>query len=506
MKKFLLSIPLFLLLVVQSYAQLPDDFIAPDFTVTDLDGNQHNLYEILDQGKTVIVDIYATWCGPCWDFHNQHVLADIWEELGPNGTDEVFVMSIESDLTTTLDDLNGNGTNTLGDWVTDTPYPMIDEVDGFAGVGNIAQDYFVWGYPTIYFICPSRSVIDLNWQQVEQNYASTIQSCPETQLVGSNNIRLSDYIGIEGAVCEAETFAPEFTFRNLGTENVKSATFSFTINENTENYSWEGDLKPYYTEQFELPTVTAASSDVIITVSDVNGVPDDFMEDNTIESSILVPLETEMDTITVEIMTDDYGAETYWAIFNEQDEMVADGGNVLVGLDVNVENSNLQEAPADPSAYDSETLYKTDVYLPSEGCYKFVIADFYLDGICCAYGQGYYNVISSDNGIIVEGDGDFNSGAETPFSKSELVSVKSPSINDLKTFPNPVGDELNLSFDNSYVDLKTINIFDLQGKRVIQYSNIQRNSINVGFLNSGMYLIQITLADGNTVQKKFIKD
>ena len=41
-------------------AQLPNGSVAPDFTATDVNGNQHRLYDYLDQGYTVILDISAT--------------------------------------------------------------------------------------------------------------------------------------------------------------------------------------------------------------------------------------------------------------------------------------------------------------------------------------------------------------------------------------------------------------------------------------------------------------
>lgn len=37
--------------------------VAPDFTLTDLDGNQVSLSDL--RGKTVLINFWATWCPPC---------------------------------------------------------------------------------------------------------------------------------------------------------------------------------------------------------------------------------------------------------------------------------------------------------------------------------------------------------------------------------------------------------------------------------------------------------
>ena len=156
MKKYIrtLSFAILYILSVDSTAQLPNGSIAPNFTATDINGDTYNLYELLDAGNTVILDFFATWCGPCWTYKESGILDDIWNIYGPNGTGDVYVFSLESDGSTTSADLYGTGSNTIGDWVTGTPYPVFDNVQSiFNAYGNT---YF----PTIYTVCPDHTLVE----------------------------------------------------------------------------------------------------------------------------------------------------------------------------------------------------------------------------------------------------------------------------------------------------------------------------------------------------------
>jgi hypothetical protein len=139
-----------LLIGATSFAQLPDGSIAPDFTATDIDGVEHNLYDLLDDGKKVILEFGATWSGPDWGYHTSGVLEGLHNTYGPDGTDELRIFFIESDDSTTAADLNGTGAATYGDWVAVTSYPIID--DGEAIFNSYENSY----YPTIYTVCPNR--------------------------------------------------------------------------------------------------------------------------------------------------------------------------------------------------------------------------------------------------------------------------------------------------------------------------------------------------------------
>lgn len=88
----------------------------------------------------------------------------------------------------------------------------------------------------------------------------------------------------------------------------------------------------------------------------------------------------------IKVSLDDYGSETDWELYNEDNQLLASGGPYQDGNAGTVKTSNV-------------TL--------SDGCYEIDLYDSYGDGICCDYGDGKLEIFDSADNLIVSSDGIF---------------------------------------------------------------------------------------------------
>ena len=86
-------------------------------------------------------------------------------------------------------------------------------------------------------------------------------------------------------------------------------------------------------------------------------------------------------TIDILIFTDDYPTETSWDVQDEGGSVICSGAGYSTGL----------------------FLYEETCDVDPAGCYTFTIYDAYGDGICCAYGDGWYEVYFGGNLICSGG-------------------------------------------------------------------------------------------------------
>ena len=181
MNQFL--VPALSLCALNASAQLPNGSTAPDFTLTDLNGTSHTLSSYLDAGRTVFLEVFAAHCPTCWGYHQTHRLKNVYEQFGPDGTDELMVLALEYDQWNGLNELMGIGDPwvTAGDWLTGTPYPIFNVEDPDRGVFS---DYNVTYYPAIYRICPDRIVQQVFTSHTEAQLLQMVQDCQAVLHVG----------------------------------------------------------------------------------------------------------------------------------------------------------------------------------------------------------------------------------------------------------------------------------------------------------------------------------
>ncbi len=154
--KYIFFVSTFFLFSTIGFSQLSDGSIAPDWTLEDINGNTHTLYDYLDDGKSVILDFGATWCVPCWNYHNQGILESLYEDFGPDGTDQIMVFLIEGDAGTSQNCIYGASScvgGTTGDWTTGVNYPILNPPGAQANA--VISDYNLNFWPTLYGIAPN---------------------------------------------------------------------------------------------------------------------------------------------------------------------------------------------------------------------------------------------------------------------------------------------------------------------------------------------------------------
>jgi hypothetical protein len=266
MKKAISTLALALASAVGASAQLSTGSVAPDFTLKDLNGNTHHLYDYLDQGKTVILDMSAAWCGPCWNYHKSGQLEALWKAHGPKGgngvsastTDDIVILMIESEATNTRAQLYGPAmagtyaTQTQGDWVTGTLYPIID-TDAVT-TRTMNSNWKISYFPTMYMVCRDRLVTEIGQQSTAVLYAAA-QGCPKTAASSTLDVKPIWYTGQDAFNCQA---SPTLRFQNYSkTQTLTSATINvYTGSTKVASAAWTGSLAPYAVGSVTIPSFT----------------------------------------------------------------------------------------------------------------------------------------------------------------------------------------------------------------------------------------------------------
>lgn len=462
MKKLLLrisSLIVVLLLGTQvAVAQLDGSGIAPDFILTDVEGRDHHLYEYLDQGKVVILDFFAVWCSICQA--DAPYLGEVYEELGPSGTNKIEMLSLEADDATSDNQTINYALN------FESANPHINTTNQVPGIYNV--NFF----PTYYVIAPDRSytVIFGRQENMKTQMIEAVESAPPLRDV-ENDVRVMSYSKPKESLC-GNSFNPALRIQNYGKNEISELTVETWIDEQlATSFAYASLLKPYHYTDLSLPVITGLSSGwhkIDFKFVDVNGQADGDPS-NSAGGDFLILLDGVQ--ISVELTTDAYPKETSWRIF-EDGKMLAEGDAYTKGL----------------------TLDVTDVCVEEDACYRLVIYDVYGDGMSSGgievrfldetIGELQSNLFNADSSWI-----DFcvvpGSTGIDQLAKDEIS---------FRVYPNPSSGKFSLILTDASDTEREIDILDITGNQLLS-TILQRgqNNLTIDLSESpiGIYFVRL---------------
>ena len=447
---------------------------------TDMNGVERNIGNNLASGKTVLVDISAHWCGPCWAWHNSGIMEKLYHEFGPEGTDDIRIYFVDGDPASSVALLEG-ASGSQGDWTAGTPYPII----GPNGEGNtLATLYGISAYPTLFMHCPgSNTGVEIQrtatWEQFLNSWRT---GCPAAFANGAIDAHLLEVENSE--LCPGEH--PVADVFNQGTSALTSATLTLRENGNTvETKNWTGNIGTFTHSvvSFDNTNVTG-TADYEVEISNPNGGTDANPLGNIQAESFSQVPTAPATLVTLELKTDNYCEETSWELRNSANTVVASFGPYTAGSQDN-------------------TVFTYNWSLNPNDCYTFTINDAYGDGICCSYGNGYYKLKNTwGTAVVFQEGGQFGGEESKGFGTPATVGVQENGLNNgLSIYPNPTSGIVNLEFNENTT--ATVDVFNVLGERVMT-STFNTNgvrTIDLGALNNGVYYMNVTAGSLTATRK-----
>ena len=275
---------------------------------------------------------------------------------------------------------------------------------------------------------------------------------------------------------------------NGGLDELTSLKYQVKVGDNEPiEFTWEGSIASYQSSSIEMDVeIPFGSHNVEVKIVEANGTAYEFAKEATITSEewANVAIEGETEELSIEIMQDKYGNQITWQLIASDNSVIAEGGpyTMLVGGSAATQ-LHIQKA----------TVNKGD-------CVKFVIKDNVGNGICCSFGEGYYQIKDSKDNIVVDGDGDFGSEASALLSIGAGEAVEEiETVETLNIFPNPVKDVLTVKGEN----MSQVVICNALGQVVESIStNDSEVRVDVSALQNGMYIINVIDNNGEMTTSK----
>jgi len=495
MKKHLLFAILFFAFGMNLNAQLASGTVfTDDIGGSDvITGEKVDVQAWLADGKAVVINMFTTLAGPCWVFHATGWLEDLNARYGPEGTNQVRILSIEGIETTPLDDIYTNIFSQPGSWVVNpTTLDTISHylIDNSGAATTLNVEY----WPTIYVIRPDGTLTEIAENRYNEEYwlaAMGIEDGPNAFLSASlpNN-----------SFCESTTMEPQsIDFENVGDGPLTSATFNVYANGTMlESVQYTGpEVGVFSTGNFQISSQTFdETTEISLGIADINGNADV----SEMISSTIVKRQLMTQDFTFLFTTDLYALETSWIILD-------DVGSII--------GSDTYEAGPEPFGGGGADANTTHEYMFSTtsdiSCLTILVSDSYGDGSIywdsASQPTPGYGIVDANGVVVKEANEGF--GYDSVEGKVNTQSISAvPNLESLessKVFPNPVSSDLNVELNFNENIEYSIDILNAYGQKVKALGNFSGSNFNrvvdVTELPTGMYLISINSELGRKTLK-----
>ena len=481
-------------------AQIAPGSTAPDFVAKDINGRTWHLYDILESGRPVIMDVSATWCGPCWSYHNGGALETYYAAHGPEGDGKSMVFFDEGDASTNLNCLYGTSGcvgGTQGNWALNTPYPIFDNA-------TIASDYQIGYYPTVYLICPDKTVREVGQLSAANLWA---QASPCAVNIPANWGKITSIkAGARSLqLCGSQRIKPEFDMANLGTDPITSMKVELRwYGAVIQSKEFTDEINVLDGFHVDFDSLDVASAGVLAAeIVTINGQPNGAVSTQEIN---VTDAEQEYtgNKIEVRIRADVNAKDIFWCVYDENGQIFDQGGNLAVGPGGGGLTPN--GSPASPSAYANNANIRDTITVPGS-CFTFQLVDGAGNGLLAPGNIKLYTL----GGTSFEGfSNNFGSYLGKAFAQSTSgVNTINP-VNDLSIFPNPVSESLTITYDLGISTEVNVQVLNALGQTVISRdgkfvaAGPQQTEIPVNTLSNGLYFLQIQTTDGSVQAKPFV--
>lgn len=436
---------------------------SPDWTATDINGNSHTLSQYLNDGYTVILDFIVPWCEPCVEMHESQVLHTLYNNYGPNSNSADHKIMVFMISYTDVPYLNGGQSI---DWVTGTPYPIITHTP-------ILDAYGVIAFPRVLTICPSGMIVSTQSSALLDNMLNACLSCEHLTADSPNDATL---LPGEDPGCLDETDDRHVPLYNVGTSPLTSVAIEAVdcyTNEVLSSTVWTGTLTSYAQTLVTVPGWSAPPGDRCVRYR-IATPDDDALNDLSPEIYYHSPVGTSATTtITVEILTDDNGAEWTWFLAGENFET---------------------PAWVPEGEYEANTFYTHTVEVTPDACWNFSIANWSSPTF---EAPSYYLVKCGDDVLISEANTTQMTGGavmhQAYFISGEATAITEPVVAAPEFY---LSDSRHLTISGAQP--RSILLLVDPAGRMVRSERLSGTSavVDLSGLNSGAYAVTVASETG----------